>query len=299
MRTPKIRLLVLTIGFVAVGGLARSDRQVANVTTVIGRQRQLIDVDNNQDSKSQGMRFTETDGLEFERTVVKGLPFSAVVITELIQTNSNNAADVQRSVSLIYRDWQGRTRRDRMSSDTTHTENLDQELPLLTTINDPVSGYSYVLENRANVARRSAFTGQSDERSNIPISVNQRSLSSRNSAEILAVPASSDNPLKLSGDNNAPSVEAIREPLGQRETEGFMAEGTRISMNISPPARETEKPQVTTIERWYSPDLKAVLLIERFDPRFGKIVSRVSRIQRNEPTSELFTVPSGFKTIPK
>ena len=82
------------------------------------------------------MRFSETDGLEFERTVVTGVPLSAVLVVELTQTNSNDA-DTQKSVSLVYRDRKGRTRRDRMPSDAIEKETLYKQLPLLTTINDP------------------------------------------------------------------------------------------------------------------------------------------------------------------
>jgi hypothetical protein len=293
MRVQKMWMLVSIVGLVFISGVARSDRHIVSNMSVTGAQGKPIVV--NQPLKSQKLRFTDTDGLEFERTVVRGLPFSAILVTEVTQTNSNSVAVSQRSVCVIYRDRQGRTRRDRMSSDAAETEDLAKQLPLVTTINDPVSSYSYVLENRANIAHRSAFNGESEGNSNSPRSETQLSTSSHKATEMLAMPANSDIAQKLSAETKGVSSEAIREPLGQREIEGFIAEGTRISMTISASAKGNDDPLVSTIERWYSPDLRAVLLVERSDPRFGKIVSRLSRIQRNEPASSLFIVPSGFK----
>ena len=49
-------------------------------------------------------------------------------------------------------------------------------------------------------------------------------------------------------------------------------------------------------ERWYSPQLKVVLLTRQSDPRFGETTYRLTNIDRSEPPADLFRVPDGFKT---
>jgi hypothetical protein len=48
-------------------------------------------------------------------------------------------------------------------------------------------------------------------------------------------------------------------------------------------------------ERWYSPQLKVVLMTRRYDPRFGETVYRLTNIVRSEPSPELFKVPPDFR----
>ena len=302
MRTQKAQIVFLTIGIVIIGaGLALSYRKSAHNTSANKMERQSILIEDGQALPSQRTRFAETDGLEFERRVVKGAPFSAIVVIEITQTNSNNTADSRKSVSLIYRDAQGRTRRDRMPTETTDITSISERPPLLTTINDPVAGYTYTLENRVNIARRSQFTGQSEQELNSLAILSQSSLSSaqnRGSTQMLSVPPNSNSKQKLSVDIKASPSEATRELLGQREIEGFNAEGTRLTMTIPPGVIGNEQPLLTSVERWYSPELKVVLLIERSDPRFGRITWRLSGIQRGAPAPAQFKVPNGFKIIP-
>ncbi len=47
-------------------------------------------------------------------------------------------------------------------------------------------------------------------------------------------------------------------------------------------------------ERWYSPDLRAVVYTRRVDPRYGEVTFRLTNIGRAEPPAGLFEVPQGF-----
>jgi hypothetical protein len=99
--------------------------------------------------------------LEFERKLVKGAPFSGTLMVEQVQNLADGTSATRTAVSQIYRDGQGRTRLDRMAETHGATARVSDR-PLITTINDPVAGFSYVLDPRTNVARRTMFVPQSE-----------------------------------------------------------------------------------------------------------------------------------------
>ena len=59
-----------------------------------------------------------------------------------------------------------------------------------------------------------------------------------------------------------------------------------------PPARSATscRSQIVS-ERWYSPELKAVVLSRRADPRFGETVFRLINLVRGEPGADFFEIP--------
>jgi hypothetical protein len=93
----------------------------------------------------------------------------------------------------------------------------------------------------------------------------------------------------------APAVKT--ESLGRREIEGIAAEGTRTTIMIPPGAIGNDRALESTSERWFSPDLRIVILSDSADPRFGKTTYRLTQIIRDEPAGELFEVPAGYRLI--
>jgi hypothetical protein len=242
--------------------------------------------------------FLEMDGLEFERKVVEGAPFSATLVIETVQALPNGNSKTSRSVSLIYRDAQGRTRRDRMPSGLSDTA-ITSITPQITTINDPITGFFYILEHRTNIARRGILSRQTDQGSNeYRLSIKESaSWGKAGFSQLLPVPATSEAKKKFERADSSSSSEPKRELLGQREIERLSAEGTRITMSVPTGKIGNERPVDTIVERWYSSDLKTVLLIERSDPRFGNSVFRLTSIERTAPAALLFSVPTEFKII--
>ena len=47
-------------------------------------------------------------------------------------------------------------------------------------------------------------------------------------------------------------------------------------------------------ERWFSPELKVLVMSRQSDPRFGETTYRLTNIVRGEPSAALFEVPSDF-----
>src|SRR5262245_24785584 len=82
-------------------------------------------------------------GLESE--TVKGAPYSAEVINQSVQTLSDGNRIVQTTTSRVYRDSEGRIRRE---------EDRPSSAPGVT-ITDPVAGLSWVLNADSHTARQS------------------------------------------------------------------------------------------------------------------------------------------------
>src|SRR6476646_5202702 len=98
----------------------------------------------------------------FGGKTVKGAPYSAQAVTETIQTLGDGNRIVNRSTSALYRDNDGRTRRE--VSIKMLGPIGDSGEPFQTIfINDPVSGVSYSLDSKTKTAHKSVpFTLKTD-----------------------------------------------------------------------------------------------------------------------------------------
>jgi len=205
--------------------------------------------------------------------VVKGAPFSATATSETTQTLQDGSVIHRTSQISMYRDSQGRSR---------HEATFSGFGPLtpggtpktMVMISDPIAGVHIMLDNDNKVAHKSAFhqhnAGTSDATSSFEAKMQQRE-----QQDIAA------GLLK-------------KESLGTQTINGVLAEGTRTTRTIPAGQIGNEKPLQVVSERWYSPDLQIVVKSTRTDPRFGTTTYTVTNIQRTEPVSTLFAVPSDF-----
>ena len=92
------------------------------------------------------------------------------------------------------------------------------------------------------------------------------------------------------GDGEQPKSES----LGEKTIEGVTAEGTRTVITIPAGRIGNERPLEIVSERWYSPQLQAIVMSSHQDPRFGETVFRLTNISRDEPDASLFTVPADY-----
>lgn len=233
----------------------------------------------------------ETEILAFERKLVKREPVSA---TLLIEQFPEGTSETRTTTSVIYRDKEGRTRRDQMPANS--------NVPETTTINDPVAGFTYLIQQRDSTARRTNFSLHADEKSSDSIVATQNAIAAKqrtNAYQMLPVPITSTSEKGLK--QQAAAATALTGPqserLDQREIEGVTTEGTRTTVTIPAGALGNERAVQIVTERWYSPKLKMVVLIERVDPRFGKSVYRLSGIKSADPPATLFSVPNNYKII--
>lgn len=94
--------------------------------------------------------------MSFDMQVVKGKPFSAVAVSEATQTLSDGNRIVRRTSSNLYRDSEGRTRREQALAAVGPYTTADSSAQRVF-INDPVAGVNYVLDPRAQTAQRNTM----------------------------------------------------------------------------------------------------------------------------------------------
>jgi hypothetical protein len=88
--------------------------------------------------------------------------------------------------------------------------------------------------------------------------------------------------------------EVNMESLGRQTIEGVEADGQRVTVTIQAGKIGNERPIVTVKERWYSPELRAVVFSKNSDPRMGETTYRLTNIDRSEPDPSLFQVPADY-----
>jgi hypothetical protein len=201
--------------------------------------------------------------MRFDGKVVTGAPYSATVTTESVQTLSNGARITRKASASIYRDSQGRTRRE-MTLDGIGPLATAGEPAQLIFINDPVAGVHYILNQRDHTARK---MGPPPGKGYGP----PHDQLSEKSADIKT------------------------ESLGKQVIEGVEAEGVRSVITIPEGRIGNDRPIEIVSERWDSSELRTVVLSKHNDPRFGETVYRLTNIHRAEPSQNLFEVPSDYK----
>jgi hypothetical protein len=232
------------------------------------------DSESRPSSSEPGLRFLSSE-MNFSGKVVKRAPYSAETLTETTQILNNGAKLTRRTTGMVYRDDDGRMRRE-MSASTAGPFATMNDMQRLIFINDPVAGVSYTI---------------------IPDS--DRPDSDRVITKTLPA-ASNDEPLEteISSDNSR------TESLGKDVIDGLLAEGTRTTILIPPGRIGNDDPLEIVHERWYSPELQTILLSKHSDPRWGETIYELRNINRGAPDPSLFSLPApsapkGRKTRPR
>ena len=233
--------------------------------------------------------FAWRDGL------VKGAPYSAEAITETTQILADGNRIVNKNSALVYRDSDGRTRREQTLS---HVGPWASQNPLTRIfLSDPVAGVSYILEPENRVARKTALPPRLMEEKG----VGEHAVAGEFNLPLPPPPhGEAPNIMFLAhGDNThfalaGGKAEHKSESLGKESVEGVMAEGTRTTMTIPAGEIGNERPIVVVSERWYSPELQTTLVTKQTDPRFGETTYRLTNILRSEPPRSLFEPPPGY-----
>jgi hypothetical protein len=231
---------------------------------------------------------TFTMYLGHDGKVVKGVPYQAEAVTEIIQTLADGNRIVRKTTSAIFRDSEGRTRREQALGAIGPLV-ASGDAPPTAFIHDPVAGVSYVLEADKRVARRLKMPphrerperkgdddaeGPGDMFFTAPLA--QGALLGPGKIERRALP------------------KPLTEPLGHQTLEGIEVEGTRSTVTIPAGEIGNEKELRIVSERWYSAELQTVVLSKRSDPRLGETTYRLTGILRTEPDHALFEIPAGF-----
>lgn len=258
--------------------------------------------------------------------VVKGKPYSARSITESTQTLADGNRITQRNEAVVYRDSEGRTRREQ----TLNEIGPFQAGAPVTLINiyDPVAGKSYVLDPNERTARETPQFKMAIAHDQIIQKAELAKVAEGSAVFDVAVPAPITYPpgpgtanvtVIQRGDGNQEEQVYTRaergvvvslvspfpegtigayepaEDLGEQVLEGLLVKGTRMTDTIPAGTIGNERQIDIVTERWYSPDIDAMVL-ERFsDPRVGETSYRLVNVVRGEPSPDLFQVPQSYE----
>jgi TonB family protein len=248
--------------------------------------------------------------MSFGGKVVKGAPYSAQAVTESVQSLSDGNRIVNKSTAAIYRDSEGRTRREQTLKAVGAFAD-GGEAPQMIFISDPVAGTSYTLDPRSHIARKMPpmnfkfhfkVPAPGEEKGgavveSLPPPPHDRVEFGRVESGRIEVERAE------MGMNAAPNKQFIwgwrnhvsnSESLGKQNVEGVEAEGTRSTVTIPAGEIGNERPIEIVNERWYSAELQTVVMTRHSDPRFGESIYRLTNIDRSEPARSLFEVPANY-----
>jgi hypothetical protein len=239
--------------------------------------------------------------MSFSDKPVKGAPYAAQAVTETTQTLSDGNHITHKSTASIFRDSEGRTRREETLG-AIGPWAAGGDAPQTVFISDPVAGVSYHLDPQTHIAHK--ITMGKD------VFYSQRGASGAGGGAkwfTAVAPAGGAEGraggMVVSGGVStmmaAPGGKMFKpdvksESLGKQTIEGVQAEGTRSTMTMAAGAIGNERPIETVSERWYSPELQTVVMSKRSDPRFGETVYRLTNVQRAEQSPTLFEVPADY-----
>ena len=234
--------------------------------------------------------------------VVKGAPYSLEATVETEQTLADGNRIVHHQIVQVYRDSEGRTRREETLA-AIGPWAASGTPPTVVTIQDPVSGSSYSLDPKDKIATRlpKGLPGQVTLAAGTRLAGPGLSISVPHEGSKSAGPVTafnSDTGVVVVQDGVASSMgksDENSESLGKDVIAGVSAEGTRLTTTIPAEALGNEKPITITRERWYSPDLQIVLRSKQSDPRFGVTTYEVTKLDRSNPARTLFEVPRDYQ----
>jgi hypothetical protein len=312
MRTRFITLVVciLAVSAATIQGLAQGpqqeQRREAPPVVINGVGPQMVQAQVGGD----GYVFVASE-MSFDRKLVKGAPYSAVAVTESIQTLADGNRLVHKSSASIYRDSEGRTRRDQVLAKIGPYASAG-DTPQTIFINDPVAQVNYILEPASRIARKVNMPSMPNAvMRRTPDTLVEDKIRARDSQQPGAltpgdrerieftmqtsgIGAGAAGGMSIAINQGGKKWNPIKESLGKQMIEGVEAEGTRVTITI--PAGDVGNDQAINIvsENWVSPDLQAVVMSRHSDPRSGETVYKLTNINRSEPAHSLFEVPADY-----
>ncbi len=224
-------------------------------------------------------------------------PYSAVGVTEVVQTLGDGNRIVRKNTMRYFRDSQGRTRTEfelahvgPVALGAKHT---------VVTIHDPVANTRTILHPEAKRADviKAAAGGKPGLGRKHNVIVDRRVEGGpggpANVAMFSAAPIAA-----------APTMEGLCDPrmksmpapvsLGERTIEGLKSAGSRLEFTIPAGEFGNELPMTVRSEQWFSPELGVVVSSTHSDPMSGETTYRLTQISRTEPDAQLFTIPAEY-----
>lgn len=228
---------------------------------------------------------------------VKNAPYSAVEVNETTQKLADGTRIHRESQTSVYRDSEGRVRR---------------ETPEQVTIWDPVANASFSLNPKAQTARKMPL------RSTLSLTMNGSPNGTFiSTGTIVGAQNWAFQPFQIrlseggvlleggrGGRGPGPQIVGGRGPkagasesLGKQLIEGVPSDGTRVSSTIETGVIGNDRPLHIVSESWYSSELQTLVKSVHTDPQTGEEVFRLTNVSRVEPPSTLFQVPAEYQIL--
>ena len=302
MRTTTATIFGLTLALTPI--VAAQDQPEAAMKQAMEKMMAQVKVATGSIGEFGGQTFEFMGGQLLGGNPVKGAPYSAEAVTETTQTLPDGNRIVNRSSSMLYRDSEGRERREE-SFNKLGTWNAQGDPAKAIFISDPVANASYTLDSKGRTATKLGSM-LSVKRTREPggrggVAVQTFSVSHGPGEPGLVVGGSvAGGPdvayfnQRITVETSGSKVEPKIEQLGKRVIEGVEAEGTRTTISIPAGQIGNERPIDIVSERWYSPELQMTVLSKHGDPRNGETVYKLTGVNRSEPQRTLFEVPADY-----
>jgi hypothetical protein len=212
--------------------------------------------------------------------VVTGAPYTATAVSQSTQTLTDGNRIVHSTTATVYRDSQGRTRREETVNGFRPGSSASGPHQIIF-ISDPVAGFNYVLDPTAHTARKMALR-----------SWHGKGTGTGSGSGDGTEPATSARAPRPPRDGAGPN--AVKESLGKQTLAGVDADGTRTTFTINAGQAGNDLPIKITSEKWVSSDLQVVVMSKFGDPRHGDTTYQLTNINRGEPAQSLFQVPADY-----
>ncbi len=245
---------------------------------------------------------------------VTDAPYTAEAITESTQALADGNRISRRSSVQVARDGRGRERREHQAMVVGPM--VARRSLALVTITDPATGVAVTIDHERQLATRMRMRRWAGgpgapggpppggpPRPGIGLSyppmagtvTSVQGTTVQGSTMHWTAAAGSDVTMAAPARALAENGERRTETLEPQLIEGVRAEGTRTTVTIAAGAIGNDLPIEIVSERWFSPELKIVVLSRRHDPRFGETVFRLANLVRGEPSADLFEIPAGYR----
>jgi hypothetical protein len=244
-----------------------------------------------------------SEPVAFDTEPVAGAPYSAEAVTDVVQKLADGNRIVRQNKAQISRDGQGRTRREQgfaMLGPLVNGPRGDEHRNVQ--ISDPTAGTTMMLDLQSRTAHKMPSAPRLTWRGKIAeagggaaerIDVDK--------FEIALPPSPEARGGVMFGRMKAVTGMAAEKPvvesLGSQFMEGIVVEGTRTTLTIPAGHIGNELPIQIVSERWFSPDLRVLVMSRQSDPRFGETTYRLTNINRAEPPPSLFEIPADFSIV--
>src|SRR5262249_50798861 len=199
--------------------------------------------------------FFGTPKWHFASAAAKGPPYPADAVTETTQTLADGNRIHRTSKAALYRDSEGRTRREQTLGELGPLVSSGEPIQTIV-INDPVAQTSYMLNSSDKIAHKMPGRGMMATR----VGEFRTKLKADIERDVLtmAPPAGQHFEMhvnRIGGEARPDAKNFKKESLGTQMIEGVAAEGTRTTTTIPAGQIGNERPIEIVTETWYSNQL--------------------------------------------